>query len=69
MGGGGGGGGGGGTNAVISQIGPVTQNLDPVFQSTMGFFHRTQPQANTVQSQITSLIETAICTTAFFSKV
>src|SRR5271154_3291856 len=30
----GGGGGGGGTNAVVSQIGPITQNLDPVVQST-----------------------------------
>ena len=56
--GGGGGGGGGGTNAVISQIGPVTQNLDPVLQSTMGFFHSTTPQANTVQSQITALVDT-----------
>jgi outer membrane protein TolC len=54
---GGGGGGGGGTNAVVSQIGPVTQNLDPVLQSTIGFFHTTTPQPNTVQSQTAALID------------
>ncbi len=53
----GGGGGGRGTNAVISQIGPVTQNLDPVLQSTIGWFHSTAPQANTVQSRINALID------------
>ncbi len=68
LGGGGGGGGGGGTNAVISQIGPVTQNLDPVFQSTIGFFHRTSPQANTVQSQITSLIESRHLYNSFYQQ-
>ncbi|HYL37148.1 MAG TPA: TolC family protein [Bryobacteraceae bacterium] len=56
--GGGGGGGGGGTNAVISQIGPITPNLDPVLQSTWGFFHSTSPQANTVQSQTEALVGT-----------
>ena len=54
----GGGNGGGGTNAVISQIGPITQNLDPVIQSTMGFFHATSPQPNLVQSQIEAVIGT-----------
>jgi outer membrane protein len=49
---------GGGTNAVISQIGPVTQNLDAVLQSTMGFFHTTSPQPNTTQSQTDTLIDT-----------
>ncbi|MBZ5609058.1 MAG: TolC family protein [Acidobacteriia bacterium] len=53
----GGGGGGGGTNAVISQIGPVTQNLDPVLQSTIGFFHSTAPQANPLQSRVSELID------------
>jgi outer membrane protein TolC len=54
----GGGSGTGGGNAVVSQIGPVTQNLDAVLQSTIGFFHSTSPQANTLQSQISELIGT-----------
>jgi outer membrane protein len=58
LGGNGGGGGGGGGNAVISQIGPVTQNLDPVLQSAVAFSHTTQPQPNTLQSKIASLIDT-----------
>lgn len=54
----GGGGGGGGTNAVVSQIGPITQNLDPVFQSTVGYFHSSTPQPNVQQSQTEALIDT-----------
>jgi outer membrane protein len=54
----GGGGGGNGTNAVVSQIGPITQNLDPVVQTTVGFFHSTYPQADAVQSQTEALIGT-----------
>lgn len=54
----GGGNGGGNGNAVISQIGPVTQNLDPVMQSTWGYFHSTSPQPNTTQSQTPALIAT-----------
>jgi outer membrane protein TolC len=54
---GGGGGGGTGTNAVVSQIGPITPNLDPVVQSVMAFSHSTAPQANTVQSQTNALID------------
>ncbi|HLH00767.1 MAG TPA: TolC family protein [Bryobacteraceae bacterium] len=52
----GGGGNAGGNNAVISQIGPITQNLDPVVQSTVGFFHSSNPQPNAVQSQTEALI-------------
>ncbi len=51
-------GGGTGTNAVISQIGPITQNLDPVVQSTIGFFHSSNPQPDVVQSQTEALIGT-----------
>ena len=47
-----------GTNAVISQIGPITQNLDPVIQSTIGYFHTSNPQPNVIQSQTESLIDT-----------
>ncbi len=54
----GGGSGGNGTNAVISQIGPITQNLDPVIQSTMGFFHSSNPQPQVIQSQTEALIGT-----------
>jgi len=54
----GGGGGGAGANAVISQIGPITQNLDPVIQSTWGYFHSSTPQYNLTESQTESLIDT-----------
>ncbi|HEX6894660.1 MAG TPA: TolC family protein [Bryobacteraceae bacterium] len=50
--------GGGGTNAVISQIGPITQNLDPVLHSTAGFYHSTNPQPELLQSQTEALIAT-----------
>ena len=53
---GGGGGSGGGGGAVVSQIGPVTANLDAVLRQTTLFSHTTTPQANTVQSQTTSLV-------------
>ncbi len=48
----------GGGTAVISQIGPVTQNLDPVIQSASAFSHQTSPQPNVVVSQTTSLVST-----------
>ena len=44
------------TNAVISQIGPVTQTLDPTFQETSTFSHTTAPQPNVVQSLTPILI-------------
>lgn len=37
-------------NATISQIGPVTQTLDPSIQDATTFSHRTTPQPNIVQS-------------------
>lgn len=58
-------GGGGGTStggaggATVSQIGPITPNLDPVLQSTVLFSHQTQPQANQVVSQTSALVNTA----------
>jgi outer membrane protein len=57
-GGGNGGGGGGGGAAVVSQIGPITPNLDPVLQNSIGFFHSTVPQPNTTQSQTAALVDT-----------
>lgn len=51
--------GGGGGGATVSQIGPVTANLDPVLQNTSLYSHTTYPQVNTVQSQTTALVQTA----------
>ncbi len=55
-----GGGGAGGasrtSNATITQVGPVTQTLDPAFQETTVFSHTSQPQANVVQSLTTVLV-------------
>jgi len=52
-----GGNGGTGTNAVVSQIGPITPNLDPVMQNVIAFSHSTTPQSNTVQSQTNALVD------------
>lgn len=52
-------GGGGSTGgATISQIGPVTQNLDPVFQNATIFSHTTYPQPITVASETDALVDT-----------
>src|SRR5262249_52799319 len=58
--GGGGGGGistGGNGGATIQQGGAVTRVLDPNMQSTSTFSHLTQPQANTILSQTSTLIQ------------
>lgn len=47
---------GNGGNTTITQVGPVTPTLDPVFQSTEVFSHLSQPQANKTQSQVENLI-------------
>lgn len=58
-----GGGGGAGSigrgtgNASITQIGPITQNLDPTIQQTSTFGHRTIPQSNAVQSRTIALVQ------------
>ncbi|HTW63357.1 MAG TPA: TolC family protein [Bryobacteraceae bacterium] len=53
-------GGGGGTGgATISQIGPVTQNLDPVLQNATDYAHTTTPQYQTVVSQTDALVNTS----------
>jgi outer membrane protein len=46
-----------GGNAQISQIGPVTQNLDPSITETTTFSHRTIPQPNNVQSGVPTLVQ------------
>jgi len=45
------------SNATISQIGPVTQNLDPTFQETTTFSHTSTPQPDPEQSQVLALIQ------------
>jgi len=44
-------------NATISQIGPVTPNLDPIVQETTTFSHTSSPQPDSVQSQVINLIQ------------
>ncbi|HTW66548.1 MAG TPA: TolC family protein [Bryobacteraceae bacterium] len=46
-----------GTNATISQIGPVTQYLDPILQETTTFSHTSTPQPDPQQSEVLSLIQ------------
>jgi outer membrane protein len=43
-------------NASITQIGPVTQTLDPTVQETTSFAHTSNPQPDVVQSLTTNLI-------------
>ena len=57
QGGGGGGGNGGGGNATVTQIGPVTQTLDPIIQQTSTFSHTSTPQSNSTQSLTSNLIQ------------
>jgi outer membrane protein len=55
----GGGGSSGNTGgATISQIGPITPNLDPVLQQTSAYLHLTYPQAITALSQTPTLVNT-----------
>src|SRR3954451_1726856 len=44
------------TNATITQIGPVTPTLDPVFQDVQSYTHQSTPQPNPRQSQVQNLI-------------
>jgi outer membrane protein TolC len=55
-GGGGVGTGGNTSNATISQVGPVTQNLDPSLQEASTFSHISSPQANATQTLSSVLI-------------
>jgi len=52
------GGGGGRGGASISQIGPVTQNLDPVLENTTEYSHTTTPQTITSVSEVDALVDT-----------
>jgi outer membrane protein TolC len=55
--GGGNGGSSSGGAATVSQIGPITPNLDAVFRNGTLFSHSTSPQANTTQSQTAALVD------------
>jgi outer membrane protein TolC len=44
-------------NATITQIGPITQTLDPSVQATSTVSHQTAPQPNSVQSLTSVLIQ------------
>lgn len=48
---------GGSGNASISQVGPVTQNLDPTIKGAITFSHRSLPQPNNVQSVTPILVQ------------
>jgi outer membrane protein TolC len=50
-------GGGGGSNGNISQIGPITPNLDPVFQNTSAWSHVSRPQQNSQISQVPTIVD------------
>jgi len=56
-GGGGSSSGGNAGNATVSQIGPVTQTLDPSIQEASTFAHRTALQANATQSETLVLVD------------
>jgi outer membrane protein TolC len=45
------------SNATISQIGPVTPSLDPTFQFTQTFSHRSILMPNTLQAGVYNLID------------
>jgi outer membrane protein len=44
--------------AIVSQIGPITPNLDAVLQNTSAFSHTTTPQPELLQSQTVALVDT-----------
>jgi outer membrane protein len=46
------------SNATVSQIGPVTQNLDPILQENSTFSHLSAPQPDEVQSGVFNLVQT-----------
>jgi outer membrane protein TolC len=56
------------SNATVSQIGPITQVLDPVVQDLSFWGHFTIPQNNTLQSGTTALIDGKRVTSASISQ-
>jgi len=56
---GGGGGSGSSSNGSITQIGPITPNLDPVFQNSTVWSHTTTPEQNVFYYGTPSLVDDA----------
>ncbi len=48
---------GGSANGTITQIGPITPNLDPVFQNSSAWGHQTHPQQNQIVSGINPVVD------------
>jgi len=59
---------GGTANATISQIGPVTQTLDPAIQETSAWSHTTSPQPNLTQSLTPVLVSATHSHSASFQE-
>ena len=57
QGGNGGNGNAGSSSGSVTQIGPVTQTLDPIIQQSSFFSHTSSPQANSTQSSTSNLIQ------------
>jgi outer membrane protein TolC len=55
-------------NATISQVGPVTQTLDPSFQMASTFTHTSSPQANATQSLTSNLVSGSHAYTSAFQE-
>jgi outer membrane protein len=55
-------------NATITQIGPVTQTLDPILQEASTFSHTSVPQPNVVQSAAPVLITDTRATNGNFQQ-
>jgi outer membrane protein len=55
-------------NATVSQIGPITQTLDPSIQETTSFSHRTLPQADSLLSSVVALTEVQRSYTASYQQ-
>lgn len=43
-------------NASVSQVGPITQTLDPSIQESNTFTHKTTPQFDAIQSRLPALV-------------
>lgn len=56
------------SNATISQIGPVTQTLDPSVQMAATFTHTSSPQANATQSLTSNLVSASRAYTATYQE-
>ncbi|HEX4807818.1 MAG TPA: TolC family protein [Bryobacteraceae bacterium] len=54
--------------ATVTQIGPVTQTLDPTFQQSGVWQHSTSPQPDAVLSQVASLISNRRIYTSSFTE-